>query len=93
MIRLPRFKFRLYVAGTTQNSTRASANLAAFCNAHLPQRHEIEIVDVLQQPRRAMADSIFMTPTLVKIAPTPDRRMVGTLSQTQLLLETLGLET
>jgi circadian clock protein KaiB len=93
MIRHPRFKFRLYVAGTTQNSTRASANLTAFCNAHLPERHEIEIVDVLQQPRRAMADSIFMTPTLIKIAPTPDRRMVGTLSQPQLLLETLGLET
>jgi circadian clock protein KaiB len=93
MIRQPRFKFRLYVAGTTQNSTRASANLTAFCNAHLPERHEIEIVDVLQQPRRAMADSIFMTPTLIKLAPTPDRRMVGTLSQPQLLLETLGLET
>jgi circadian clock protein KaiB len=93
MIRQPRFKFRLYVAGTTQNSTRASANLTAFCSAHLPHRHEIEIVDVLQQPKRAMADSIFMTPTLIKLAPTPDRRMVGTLSQTQLLLETLGLET
>jgi circadian clock protein KaiB len=93
MIRQPRFKFRLYVAGTTQNSTRASANLTAFCNAHLPERHEIEIVDVLQQPKRAMADSIFMTPTLIKLAPTPDRRMVGTLSQPQLLLETLGLET
>ena len=93
MIRQPRFKFRLYVAGTTQNSTRATANLTAFCAAHLAHRHEIEIVDVLQQPKRAMADSIFMTPTLVKIAPTPDRRMVGTLSHPQLLLETLGLET
>jgi circadian clock protein KaiB len=93
MIRPPRFKFRLYVAGSTQNSTRASANLTAFCATHLPHRHEIEIVDVLQQPKRAMADSVFMTPTLIKLAPSPDRRLVGTLSETQLLLETLGLGT
>jgi len=92
MIRLPRFKFRLYVAGTTQNSTRASANLSAFCTAHLPERHEIEVVDVLRNPKLAMADRVFMTPTLIKLAPAPDRRMVGTLSQPQLLLETLGLE-
>jgi circadian clock protein KaiB len=39
-----------------------------------------------------MADSVFMTPTLIKLAPAPDRRMIGTLSQPQLLLETLGLE-
>jgi len=93
MIRQPRFKFRLYVAGTTQNSTRASANLTAFCAAHLPERHEIEVVDVLQQPKRAMADRVFMTPTLIKLAPLPDRRMIGTLSHTQLLVESLGLET
>jgi circadian clock protein KaiB len=92
MIRQPRFKFRLYVAGTTQNSTRASANLTAFCTAHLPERYEIEIVDVLRNPKRAMADSVFMTPTLLKLAPAPDRRLIGTLSEPQLLLETLGLE-
>jgi circadian clock protein KaiB len=92
MIRQPRFKFRLYVAGRTQNSTRASANLTAFCAAHLPTRHEIEIIDVLRNPKRAMADSVFMTPTLIKLAPAPDRRLIGTLSETRLLLETLGLE-
>jgi circadian clock protein KaiB len=92
MMRPPRFRFRLYVAGTTQNSTRASANLTAFCTAHLPERHEIEVVDVLCNPKLAMADRVFMTPTLIKLAPAPGRRMIGTLSQPQLLLETLGLE-
>jgi len=93
MSRDPKFKFRLYVAGETQNSTRASANLTAFCTAHLPERYEIEVVDVLREPKRAMADRVFMTPTLIKLVPTPDRRMIGTLSETQLLAETLGLKT
>lgn len=86
------FKFRLYVAGDALNSAQAEANLNALCRAHLPDRHEIEIVDVFAQPKRALADGIFMTPTLIKLMPSPIRRIVGTLSQTQPVLQALGLE-
>lgn len=87
-----RFRFRLYVAGDAPNSAQALANLAALCRAHLPDRHEIEVVDVFREPKRVLADGVFMTPTLVKLAPLPIRRIVGTLSQTQLVLQALGLE-
>ena len=86
------FKFRLYVAGDAPNSVQALANLTALCRAHLPDRHEIEVVDVLREPKRAMADDVIMTPTLIKLAPSPVRRIVGTLSQTQSVLQALGLE-
>lgn len=93
MSRLARFKFRLYVAGDAQNSAQAVANLNALCRTYLLDRHDIEIVNVFREPRRALADSIFMTPTLVKLAPSPaPRKIVGTLSQTQPVLEALGLE-
>lgn len=87
------FKLRLYIASDTQNSAQAVANLTALCREHLPDRHEIEIVDVFREPKRALADGIFMTPTLVKLAPAPARRIVGTLSQTEPILQALGLET
>lgn len=87
-----RFRFRLYVADNTRNSVRAIANLAAFCREHLPQRHDIEVVDVLKEPARALADGVLMTPTLVRLAPSPVRRIVGTLSDTQTLLQAMGLE-
>jgi len=87
------FKFRIYVAGDALNSAQALANLDALCRAHLPDRHEVEIIDVFREPKLAMAHGIFMTPTLVKIAPTPARRIVGTLSQTQRVLQALGLPT
>jgi circadian clock protein KaiB len=85
-------KFRLYVAGDALNSVQALANLTALCRSLLPDRHEIEVVDVFKEPQRALADGIFMTPTLVKLAPAPVRRIVGTLSQTQIVLQALGLE-
>jgi circadian clock protein KaiB len=93
MSRRALFKFRLYVAGDAQNSAQAVTNLNALCRAHLLDRHDIEVVNVFREPKRALADGIYMTPTLVKLAPSPaPRRIVGTLSQTQPVLQALGLE-
>jgi len=86
-------KFRLYVADDTMNSAQASANLHALCRTHLPGRHEIEIVDVFKEPQRAILEGIRMTPTLLRLAPLPIRRVVGTLMDTQRVLETLELDT
>lgn len=93
MTRRVMFKFRLYVAGDAENSAQAVANLNALCRTHLPDRHEIDVVDVFREPKRALEDGIFMTPTLVKLAPSPVRRIVGTLSHAQIVLQVLGLET
>ena len=51
----------------------------------------IEIVDVFKEPERALDDGIFLTPTLVKLLPLPIRRIVGTLSESDIVLRTLGL--
>jgi circadian clock protein KaiB len=85
------FRFRLYVAGDAPNSAQAFANLTALCRAHLTNQHEIEVVDVFREPERALKDGIFLTPTLVKLAPSPVQIIVGTLTQTQTVLQALGL--
>jgi circadian clock protein KaiB len=85
------FRFRLYVAGDALNSSLAVANLGALCRTYLLGRHEIEVVDVFREPRRARAEGIFITPTLVEVAPAPPMKIVGTLSQTRPLLDALGL--
>jgi circadian clock protein KaiB len=84
------FKFRLYIAGDTQNSIMALANLSALCELRLPKHHKIEVVDVLREPKRALAEGIFMTPTLVKLAPSPVQKIVGTLEG---LDRVMGLKT
>ena len=91
MSQLPLFKFSLYVAGDSLNSLQASNNLTALCEAHLPHRYEIEIVDVFRESKQALAAGIRMAPTLVRLSPLPVRRIVGNLSQTLPLLQALGL--
>jgi circadian clock protein KaiB len=85
------FQFRLYIAGDAPNSLRAMANLEALCREYLSGRYDIEVVDVISQPERALTDGILMTPTLFKFAPEPTRKIIGNLSQTTPVLEALGL--
>lgn len=86
------FRFTLYVADSTKNSDAASTNLKALCRDYLPGRHAIEVVDILRDPGRALDDGILMTPTLIKIWPLPQRRIVGTLTQIGPVLAALGIE-
>jgi circadian clock protein KaiB len=80
---------RLYVAGHAPNSVRAIANARAICDEHFAG-HELEIVDLLEQPRRALADGIIATPTLLKLSPLPVQRVIGNLSDTEQVLLTLA---
>ena len=85
------FTFRLYVTGDAPNSLQAIANLTQLCETHIPERHSIEIVDVLLDPKRALAEAVYLTPLLVSDSPYPGHRIVGTLSHTEPILQILGL--
>ena len=85
------FKFRLYVANDLETSAQALKNLNAICREHLPGQYEIEVVNVYQEAKRTLADGILMTPTLLKLAPGPLHKIVGTLARKELVLELLGI--
>jgi circadian clock protein KaiB len=74
------FEFRLFVAGESANSVQAIANLTAFCREYLEGRYKMEIVDVLQEPDKGLEAKVLLTPTLLKVSPTPLLRVVGNLS-------------
>lgn len=73
---------RLYVAGGAPNSVRAIANIRAICAEHFALGYELEIVDLLEHPRRALDDGVIVTPTLIRLSPLPVRRLIGNLNDT-----------
>jgi circadian clock protein KaiB len=87
------YLFRLYVVGTAPNSIRAVANLRAICQKHLFDRFELEIIDILDNPLRALADDVLLTPTLVKLEPPPVTRLIGNLNDHSSVLSALGIVT
>ena len=81
---------RLYVAGQTPKSLRAIDNLQRICETELVGQYDIEIIDLVQDPRRARDDEIIAVPTLVRQVPRPLRRIIGDLSDTSKVL--VGLQ-
>jgi circadian clock protein KaiB len=81
----------LYVTESGPNSDRAIANLEAICEEHLKDKFRLEIIDVLESPRRALADGIVVTPSLAKLFPLPAATVVGNLSDKGEVLRALGI--
>ena len=87
-----RLSLRLYIADHAPNSAQAVSNLQAICDEHLVDGFELEIVDVLQDPRRALDDQVLVTPTLVRLWPLPVVKIVGDLSEREQVLSALRAE-
>lgn len=75
-----RWQLRLYIAGRTPKSNAALNNLKRICETHLAGRYEIEVIDLLKNPRLAEGDQILAIPTLVRKLPEPIKKLIGDLS-------------
>jgi circadian clock protein KaiB len=85
------WELRLYVAGQTAKSVAALANLRRLCEEHLAGKYRIEVVDLLKDPQLARGDQILAIPTLVRKLPSPMRKIIGDLSNTDRVLVGLDL--
>ncbi len=83
---------KLYVAGQTPKSITAFANLNKICDEHLAGKYRIEVVDLLKNPLLAKGDQIVAIPTLVRKLPTPVRKIIGDLANTEHVLVGLDLK-
>lgn len=82
----------LFIAGDGPNSTAAVANLRALLAQRSATHVEVEIIDVFLDPQRGVSAGVFVTPMLVRVEPTPERRILGNLSDRAILSSVLLLE-
>jgi circadian clock protein KaiB len=86
-----KWELRLYTAGQTPRSLAAFRNLKKVCEEHLPGQYEIEVIDLLANPRLAKDHQIIAIPTLVRKLPNPIRKIIGDLSDVERTLVGLDL--
>jgi circadian clock protein KaiB len=84
-------ELRLYVTGSTLLSMRAIENIEQLTREELAGEYECEVVDVLERPDLAEADRVFATPTLLRLSPPPVRKLIGDLSDRDIVLSSLRL--
>ncbi len=82
----------LYVAGETPKSVVAFANLKHICEKHLDGKYRIKVIDLMKNPKLARDHEILAVPTLVRQLPTPMRKIIGDLSNTERVLVGLDIK-
>lgn len=82
----------LFVINDGSHSKRAKKNLKSLCEKLLPERHHIEVVDVVDDFQTALDHNILLTPSVVVTHPKPKVTIHGDLSDTRKFVAALKLE-
>lgn len=76
----------LFVAGKSSTSMRSIINIKAFCEKYLKDKYKLDIIDIYEQPLKATAENIIAVPVLIKKFPFPEEKMIGDLSDSEMML-------
>ena len=85
------YRFRLYVLGGQVGSARAEPDLRHVLEAAVPDQYELEVIDLRTRPDLAQADRVIAAPTVIRLAPEPVRRVIGSLADARSVAAALGL--
>jgi circadian clock protein KaiB len=77
---------RLYVSGSSPQTRSIIATVQAMCTRHFPGAFTLEVLTLEERPGQARDDGVTKTPTLLRIFPSPLRRVVGNLDDAHALL-------
>ena len=84
-------RLKLFIAGDSPRAREAAENLARAVRDLADGEAHVETVDVLENPDAADEYRILTTPTVVREAPAPRRRVTGDLRDTAQVLAALNL--
>ena len=85
------YEFKLYLVGQTPKSQTVIYELTKLLKDAFDDYYNLEVIDIIENPERTEKDRILATPTLEKVSPEPVRRIVGDLSDKEMVLSALGL--
>jgi circadian clock protein KaiB len=80
----------LFIRGNAAASLSAISTLKRVCESRLRGDYELRVVDVFQDPGLVESHRILATPTVLRVSPGRERRLVGALSEDR-LIDGLGL--
>lgn len=86
------YVLKLYITGHSLHSEQTVRNLRGMLESRLGSGYQLDIVNVLEQPDLAEQENVLATPTLIREAPQPRRRIIGDFSDINALISVLGLD-
>ena len=84
------YKFILFISGMSTKSSHAIENLRKISEQYLKDA-DLQIIDIRTDQKKAVEYQIIAVPTLLKVAPNPQRTILGDLSDTEKVLKILDI--
>lgn len=86
----PGYVLRLFVSGRTRDTERTLATLHQWLESGLSSPYTLKIIDIYKHPEQAEINHVSATPTLVRVWPLPEKRIVGFWEDPARLLQSLA---
>lgn len=84
--------FHIYLAGSTNHNRQFLQLYEDACKQQLKEgSYEICVIDILKKPDWAERYKILATPTISRLSPAPEKRIIGKLTEEQALKAVLFL--
>lgn len=87
-----KLQLKLYTRGRILSSLRAIDNAQRICEGHIVGKYDLTVIDVLEHPEVLETENIIETPILIREWPLPKVRILGDLTDTDLVVEKLELQ-
>lgn len=85
------WKFVLYKSGGRLTSRQAESTIRNLCEKYLKGRYTLEVIDI-RVDIEAVPPDILAVPTIIRKFPNPERRVIGSLSESNKVVTGLGLD-
>lgn len=80
------YVLHLYISSSNHYTEKALANIHQLLEGGLNTPYTLKVIDIDKQPERSRAERAIVTPTLIRLSPTPVKRIVGKLNDIQEVL-------
>ena len=77
---------KLYIIGCSNASNEMIIKLTTLLDANI-KNYTLEIIDILKNPEQTIAANILASPTLIKVKPFPEKRIIGNFPFNSLIKE------
>ncbi len=85
------YQFKLFIAGISPGSVRAIENVREICDEYLNGNYELEVIDIYQQRQLLKDMEIIAVPTLVRVKPVPEKRIIGDMKDKNNVVDVLEI--
>lgn len=82
-------KLRVYVAGLSPETMKAIDELKELLDEKFQDQYSLEILDLLESLSQAQRDNVIVTPTILRISPLPEKRVIGDIRARESIIEYL----